>query len=1114
MERARDREEERRRRARGVSFDPKDEREEELFDPKSGDDNIKPDVRMFEPEVKQLDRSIDETQHSSRSRSSEPPKTNGARLAEGVTDERLTGEAEVAATLLREVGVALDRDVVFLDDAAFESIPASGDVNEAILRDARDQKPGARVMFIERGDGTVTPYIYISNALKGKARAEAIIHELGHIVMRQFIAGASENVKTAIRDAFGEPGTVEFEENFADAFVSYMLKNATRANPLTPAHGRLSATVKNLFERIKNALRSLFTKANKALSVDRKWEDFIETLVNRRRRVLAEKDEAPTTAFGRQLQRAMEADLKYAERNGERVLESGYINELTLRPTSLTSLDFRPLNAPARAAVARRAQQLADSAIGRTTKSGWSVMAGLYRSWLQPLDSVMRGIGNAVVTRLANDFRRIPGRETMHDRVRMDDEMRGEEKPFMDRVRRIAEAHVPGFKPWHLLPWVKRPPISDELKAATRELMDGNPQSPLAKEIRALFDDLYDWVRKAGIYVPRRKNYFPVAMKIEKLLRDGSHARVSEIVEEWAETDTAKKWWAEKFEGELLTRERAARFADHLVSVWLTGQGQMEEESDGGMSFMAPGFGFRKQRQLPPDLIAALDEFREDDVVELLTRYTRSAIRRGMWQKRYGAHDELAAIDEMYERSRADKKSDTYREAYKRFTNQNGRLPRIYKNAEGQWRDETRGLLLKEADEFKQKRVDHWKNVYGVDLYDPSAGLKRDLLEERRASRISQDQLDYLNDVAIPSYMGTLGADFSINGKPMPGLRKFSQLVMVYQAMRVLSLAVLSQIVDIGTMAARIPSGERYRLVKESFKLFSKSGRAELKQMAEMLGRWQHDITDHTLNDEIGLQGMSANMSRLNEWFFRANGMHAATNWARAVDASIARQLIEAWAREGNTKNLGQLGITPAQAKAWLNDGKPMTWSNKHATVLGGINQFIDESIVHPTAANRPRFGNDRRYMVFFHLKSFIYGFQTQILQRAWEESKSKWGETEGLRRLYAAMPFLTLAAFTLPLAAAGMELRWLISPPKMGEPEGWDYAWETVKRSGNLGLVQFLVDMYETEQHGKVSLIAPLGPTVGQLYDFGTQDLSSTLPRALPAYPILSWLGRAVTQE
>ena len=1009
-----------------------------------------------------------------RSSEGAPSVTPRARVAEGVTDSRLAAEAAKAAKILEELGVTLDTEVVFMDDSALEAAPATNDYNGAVLKDAREQRPDARIMFLRRKGKTVDPYIYISNKLTGAARAEAILHELGHLVMRQFMSGAPAEVVDALRRAFGDPGTRDFEENFANAFVKFITQKGTEAVRRQllsnaafrvsggmdraaggvendPAGQRIGELVFGFFARIMDALRKLFTSFKRDFAISREFEDFFEQLINRRRRQMNERDVRPTTAFGRQLVEAME--------------EWSYTSSATLTEGSFASLDLTP---PAQAAVRRRVDRLMKTPLGESvqTVNGW--VAGFLRAYWMADDSRMRSMNNPVVTKLANDLRRVAGRaDASHERSRMDDEVRGNETPFMHRIRRIAKQHVPAWKPWHMLPWVERPPVSPDMKRAVRELIDGNPQSPLALEIRGIFNDLYRWVRAHGVYVPYRKNYFPIAMNPAKLLRKGGREEFEQRIQEWAKTPEAQAWWEKEFAGDKLTAEKASNLTQHLYTVY-TGGAMMEESQDGGLTFMSPGFGYRNKRKLPPDLIQALEPFREDDVVQLMMTYTKSAVRRGIWQQRYGANEELAKISEFWKT-----------------------LP---------------GDL---AATLTQRLEEKFQQDYGTSIYDPSAGLKKQLLVERRAGRLTQAQLEELNDEIIPGALGTLGTDFKIFGKYRPGFRRFSAFVTVFNSMRLLSAAVLSQVVDIGATLARVDSDDRGQWIKATRKLLSQRGRDELRGDLDALGRWAHELTDHMLNDEAGLLGVSANMQRMNEWFFRLNGMQGMTNWTRAVNLSMAKELIQHWADTNQTEKLAELGITPEDVKAWVAAGKPMEWSNTHDKVIGAMNQFLDETVVHPTSSLRPRIGNDPRFMLLWSLKSFIYGWHYQILQRAWEQSKRKWGEQQGARKFYAALPFLTLAAFTLPIAAMGMELRWLLlGAPKDGRPVGWDYFEEVFNRSGNMGLASMIYDMYQTEAHGKLSIIAPLGPTIGTMYDFGTKDLSDVATKMYPAYPVVNRLA------
>jgi len=967
---------------------------------------------------------------------------------------------------------------------------ARAEYNAALLSKARTEVQTARVVFIKVDEKHARPVIVISDSTSGRPRARALLHEAGHIVMRHYLSSAPEAAKTEMRKAWGEPGSTDFEENFADSFLNWALSQSNAVAAVEPGRNRFHQAIQTLFTEMGASLRKLWSQARKEADV--KYSEFIELLVNRKRRDMGEREFAPKTPFGKGMQRAMKVE--------------GDTRSPLLSADGPASLDMTtPTNAQAKE-LWRKAKA---TPFGEAVKGTSGTLNEFRKAWFQGEDIALRQMGNAFVTLFANHFRREPGKQTTGlGFARYDDHVRGLTGPWLNRIIEIAEKHVPAFKIYHILPYVKAPePDAVAQQAADYLLEEGdlpNTQEPavlLAKQIRGLFEELYAWLRTTGVSVPHRKHYFPIAMNTSKLMAAGAHARVREIFQAWAQTPAAQKWWAEKQakgdkgKGNItsaISFPDPQEFADHMYSVW-TGTGgvmelerQMLEGNVETVDFLSPGFSRRKQRQLPRELIQSLAEFRERDLVQVMTSYTRSAVKRGVWQQRFGAPEDsemaqyLGQVNDAFDRA----------------------MTKVDYDAAFDMRDK---LQL----EVQTK--------YGINLFDPSAQLKADLIKEVRAGRLTQQQYDHITMISIPSYMGTLGADFAIGGKARPGLRNFTQLMLVYQGVRTLSMSVLSQFVDIATIANRVGTADSGKAMKVALKAMHGAGRQERLELARTFGILQKNATEHMLNDETGILAFSRNLTHVNETFFKYNGMHALTNWTRSIDLMIAKSLIQSWVEEGATDKLGELGMTVDQARAWMDGGSRLDWDDQHSAVLGGINQFIDESMVRPSAALRPRLLNDQRFAIFGHLKSFMYGFQYQVLDRTWTKMVQKWGEEEGMRKFTAALPALLLAAWTLPMAALGMEIRWLIAPPKDGEPEGWDYAWETLQRSGDLGLAQMAVDMYETQDHGKPFTLSLMGPAVSQGYDLATKDLfnsdgsaSSTLVKSMPAYPLLQWLGAA----
>ena len=160
------------------------------------------------------------------------------------------------------------------------------------------------------------------------------------------------------------------------------------------------------------------------------------------------------------------------------------------------------------------------------------------------------------------------------------------------------------------------------------------------------------------------------------------------------------------------------------------------------------------------------------------------------------------------------------------------------------------------------------------------------------------------------------------------------------------------------------------------------------------------------------------------------------------------------------------------------------------------LNQFIDESVIRPDAALRPVWGSDPHFAVFFHLKQFMWAYHEVILRRIWAETK----DAKGLEK---AVPIMLLGMATLPLAAAGYELRrwigYMGEVPEWSEKQGGDYFWEVVQRSGAPGILQLYVDADEASEHGQFAPIALLGPMATQINDFIAKDFGTALGKSIP---------------
>jgi len=413
------------------------------------------------------------------------------------------------------------------------------------------------------------------------------------------------------------------------------------------------------------------------------------------------------------------------------------------------------------------------------------------------------------------------------------------------------------------------------------------------------------------------------------------------------------------------------------------------------------------------------------------------------------------------------------------------------------------GVAWERARNYRHEQETEFMERYGTDLADPMAGLKKKLKDDEMAGRLSSRDYERVTNEIIPGYLGTLGQDTH------PMWRKAQQYLMVYQSLRVLSTGIFAQFVDAGLVAHRAESGYRKQVLPLMRELMNKEGRTEMMRVAKELGVWQRDMLQHVVTDTMGALSMDSRTARVQELFFRYNGMHFATNFARMMSANLGRRLFKMYAEDGRADLFAELNVSLEEAQAWLNDGMPLGFGKGHDNVNGALHQFVDESVMFPDPATRPRLGNDKRFQLFFHLKSFMWAFTNNVLMRVYNQGLSRFRSGQGMAKAAAVLPAASLAAFTMPLAMLGMEMRWMITDPNRRPATGsMAYYFEAFQRAGLTGYAQLGIDANLAEEHGRSALFAVGGPAVSHFEELGTSGpTANSLERSLPAYPILGAL-------
>jgi hypothetical protein len=788
------------------------------------------------------------------------------------------------------------------------------------------------------------------------------------------------------------------------------------------------------------------------------------------------------TEFGREFAKALNSKFAVGPDVALAAATPAYSMYLPGRMFSQEHADFTPIEAlrtkfrdPKNKEVAKRFVQRK----AQSSRELYRDMRKFFRKNLGAADNWLRANN---LTWLANKFHAKAGQRRVRPGgknpifVQMEIEEGRFNKLLMPILRQL-----PKWNPLHMLPG-RTHEYPAEVKAAVQQLFEGNPANygALAKQISQYLDSVRDYLIESNVNVKYRKDYgLPFMMNRSKLGEEGAKDEFIKTVTAWALSPDARAYFNENF-GQLPDQKLAEEFAQALFNAFTTTEGALEDSSmdEDALAFLSPGFRFKNARTIPRSLINQLSAWREDDLTQILGIYTRAAIRRGVWQREFGMNAEIKDINSKFE--------------YARKVNDRS----------------LRAAAFQAAKLHKEQVIGKLKNKYGenFDLYNPSGQLEIELNQRLEDGDITQEQYDFVVNKLLPAYQGRLGADIS------PRWRRFNSIMRFYQTVRVMSLSALSQFADIGLVLSRLPSGYRWSALSSlAGELMQKGGRKGLMDAARMAGVIRDDITDHILNDDNGVLSLDVTMQRANEWFFRINGMHAFTNHMRAFDMYMSKHVLIELARDGKTDELATLGLTPSRVKEWQRAGAPTSLDNREFDdVVGAMHQFVNESILKPSAATRPVvLGNDPKYTLIWHLKSFTWSYAYTVIPRIREEMVRKWGQEEGMRKFYAAMPVISLVVFSLPFAALGMELRWLIAPPKRGEPEfgGAEYMWQALQRTGALGLGQLLVDMNAAEQQGNPALVAVAGPTIYQLYSLERQGFNeSWVNRAIPAYPVFNF--------
>jgi hypothetical protein len=915
-------------------------------------------------------------------------------------------------TSMESVLASLGREVAVRNEKG-EVVDTVGGIDTELYRDIAiwmSKKVGGKVLgsinpiFIEQGAPIllfVSKNVGPKNSVKN--RGTVLMHELGHLIQYTHLDRLHHKTRRLILDSLPLHAEHKAASTSNEAFANFMAKAAL--DPSVIDAEVADEGLKKFFKDVLADLKAFYDRLRISLGYTKPFEDFVMALNSHARFQRAGDRTMPIAAVPSNLKTPLARKIFIELRKAD---AGPFISIADIKGKS--RLDTKALDANMEDAAERSQTSIFknykddfDNFVKRLKESP----ADAVKSLVYTTDGELRTMNLAW---LADMFHARPGTESKSLTV----------------FREIQQKAAPFFRQLSII----MPTIPEENRQQIMEALmkvdeNGNhiPLNQLPAEVRphvtavrAYLARMHNWYTSTGIPLGKRQNYYPLMLD-GAAIENNRELFIDLIMEH----------------GEGITRDQAEDFRQQVVV-----------DSDGGLNngynreanttseFFGPGFASTRHRAdseksgWTPALRNALVEagFYQQDLATTLIAYTEMAVRRAVWQKRFGFAEGEISFD----------------------------AAAAYETA-------------------------------GINPHSPIAKLQMRLYEAHRRGDINSWQYDRVRRDLLPAYAGQLGLRTNYH------LRKLSAWMVIYQNLRILGFAVLSSFVDVGTLVARTDISD-IKIHGQSFKQFaSKQGRAELMEMLEDIGAMRQSLTEHILNDQALNTFMTGRAKRINDLFFRYNGMEGWTNMMRALALAGGRQFLirhAGKARDGNAKSqryLAELDIKAEEVLAW--DGH----STSDVRINAALNRFIDESMIRPDPSIRPTWMSDPSYGVFAHLKGFMYGFHETFLRRALNE----------VILHQNLLPFLMLGMMALPFAAIGYELRRHITGSSPQRPEGFDYMQEVVERSGLLGAFQFVVDMEQADEFGKPYALGIAGPSVEQLYDFWTKDMESFVPRSIP---------------
>lgn len=308
--------------------------------------------------------------------------------------------------------------------------------------------------------------------------------------------------------------------------------------------------------------------------------------------------------------------------------------------------------------------------------------------------------------------------------------------------------------------------------------------------------------------------------------------------------------------------------------------------------------------------------------------------------------------------------------------------------------------------------------------------------------------------------------------------RNVNSVAATHTVVTTLMFAVLASLPDLGGIAMR---GKEWTNLKNMYRYIrDKEGRAETDALSRSIGARTNEAVSDMIVGQGELDHTTPWAKKITNLFFNITGTNWYTNYVRRLAAGMGRDFLVHNARHPDfdtdprrQRYLDELGVTREQVIAWDDAGQPLEGAEFDA-VKNALSRFVYESIVRPSAAQRPIWASNPWFLMLWTLKSYFYAYGKAIVGGAGREIANRFGEAG----LSGAGQFALIGAATvLPLTMFGLAareqtkwwLRWAI--PGL-EADGTvfqsrymdtdEYMFEILDRSGTLGPATLLTSTYQ----------------------------------------------------